>query len=375
MRVLLAGGGTAGHINPALAIAGEIKKQSPKSEILFAGTPKGIESKLVKNAGYRFEKIKVKGFQRSFWPQDIVRNVYALKCLMFANRRATKIISDFKPDIVIGTGGYVSGPIVRCAANMGIKTVIHEQNAFPGVTTKLLSKQVNKVLLAVAEAEKHFDDDVKSKIEVVGNPIRESILHTTKEQARKALGIDDKLCVLSFGGSLGAAKVNEIVADLMQWHISNKKEINHIHAYGKNGKSEFPKQLRERNVDINADRLDIREYIDNMDVCLAAADIVICRAGAITLSELEATGKASVLVPYPYAAANHQYHNAMVLQEHGAAIVIEEKKYDKSKLIEFFEKINSNPKMLADLSANAASLGVFDTREKIYKIINEVYKA
>lgn len=370
MRVLLAGGGTAGHINPALAIAGEIKKQSPKSHILFAGTPNGMEATLVTKAGFAFSPIKVRGFQRSFSPQNIIKNIDAVKCLMTANQRAKKIISGFKPDVVIGTGGYVSGPVVRCAAKMGIKTVIHEQNAFPGVTTKLLSKHVDKILLAVAEAKKYFAEECFDKIEVVGNPIRESILHKTKQQARAELNMDDKMCILSFGGSLGATKVNEIAADIMRWHSG--KEINHIHAYGKFGAEEFERMLKERGVDRGLKRLDIREYIDNMDTCLAAADIVVCRAGAITLSELEATGKASVLVPSPYVAENHQYHNAMVLQEHGAAIVVEEKNYDREKLIAFLEGIHKDPGRLRKLSENAAALGVLDTCEKIYGIVSKV---
>lgn len=371
MRVLLAGGGTAGHINPALAIAGEIVKQSPKSKIMFAGTPNGMESTLVVKAGYDFSTIKVKGFQRSFSPRNIAKNFEALKCLLLANSRAMKIINDFKPDLVIGTGGYVSGPIVRCAANMGIKTVIHEQNAFPGVTTKLLSKQVDKILLAVEDAKKFFAPECLEKIEVVGNPIRESILYTTKQDARRQLNLNDDMCILSFGGSLGATKVNEIAADIMEWHSKDKK-INHIHAYGRFGTEEFARMLKERAVDTSSPKLDIREYIDNMDVCLAAADIVVCRAGAITLSELEATGKASVLVPSPYVAENHQYHNAMVLQEHGAAIVVEEKNYNKQKLIKFLSDVYDNPNKLNELSKNAASLGILDTCEKIYKIITAV---
>lgn len=371
MKVLLAGGGTAGHINPALAIAGEIKKNNRRAEILFAGTPNGMEADLVKKAGYDFAPIKVKGFQRSFSPKAVAKNINAVRCLATAGYRARSIIKRFSPDIVVGTGGYVSGPVLREAEKMGIKTLIHEQNAFPGVTNKLLAKKAARVMLAVEEAKKYIE--TSSPIDVVGNPIRESILLKTKQQARKELGIDNAPCILSFGGSLGATKVNEAAADIMQWHTNNC-EVNHIHAYGKFGAEEFPQMLKARGVDIKNKRLDIRAYIDNMDTCLAAADIVVCRAGAITLSELEATGKPSVLIPSPYVAENHQYHNAMVLQNHNAAIVIEEKNYDKKRLIDFISQAISDKDKLRELSANAYKLAITDARERIYDIIMEEYK-
>ncbi len=367
MRVLFAGGGTAGHINPAVAVASYIKKQQPASEILFAGTPKGMEATLVPKAGFAFAPIRVMGFRRSLSPQSIVHNLEAAGCLATAGARAKKIIRDFRPDLVVGTGGYVSGPIVRCAAKMGIKTVIHEQNAFPGVTTKILSKHADRVFLAVEEAKKYLDPNCK--VEVVGNPVREEILLKTKGEARRELHLDDSLCILSFGGSLGAPIVNRAAADLMEWHCK-KGDVNHIHATGRLGKEEFPALLKERGVNLSAcPRIDVREYIDNMDSCLAAADVAVCRAGAITLSELEATGKASVLIPSPYVAENHQYHNAMVLQNHGAAIVMEEKDYDKKRLIDFMETIYRDREKLKELSKNASRLAVTDTCEKMYRSI------
>ncbi|MDF2567782.1 MAG: UDP-N-acetylglucosamine--N-acetylmuramyl-(pentapeptide) pyrophosphoryl-undecaprenol [Oscillospiraceae bacterium] len=370
MRVLLAGGGTAGHINPAVAIAEYIKKKDPGSEFLFAGTPNGMEAALVPKAGFAFAPIKVKGFQRSLAPKDIIKNMEAIGLLATANSRARKIIKDFAPDVVIGTGGYVSGPIVRAASKMGIKTAIHEQNAFPGVTTKLLSKQVDKVFLAFEEGKKYLDPNCN--ITVVGNPVRESVMKKSKKQARQELSLDDRLCILSFGGSLGAEIVNQAAADLMQWHC-NQGDINHIHGYGRLGKEIFPKMLKERDLDLHRyKRIDAREYIDNMDTCLAAADIVVCRAGAITLSELEVAGKASVLIPSPYVAENHQYHNAMVLQNHNAAIVIEEKSYKKQQLIDFINSIYIDRKRLEELSKNAYQLAIFDTCERIYDSIAQI---
>ncbi|WP_270739893.1 undecaprenyldiphospho-muramoylpentapeptide beta-N-acetylglucosaminyltransferase [Massilioclostridium coli] len=370
MKVLLAAGGTAGHINPAIAIADTIQKQDPSAKILFAGTPNGMESTLVPKAGYHFVPIKVRGFQRKLTLKNIARNIDAVKCLMTSDFVASKIIKEFQPDLVIGTGGYVSGPIVRKAAQKGIKTAIHEQNAYPGVTNKMLSKQVDLVMLAVEEAKKMFPQ--QANMVITGNPIRESILSTTKEEARKELGMDDEMCILSFGGSLGAVKVNEIAADIMQWH-NKKKKVNHIHACGRLGKDIFPQMLKERHVDLNGNpRIDVRDYIHNMDTCLAAADLVICRAGAITLSELEATGKASILIPSPNVAENHQYHNAMVLQNHGAAVVVEEKNYDAKEMVALVNGFYEDRDKLRRFSKSASKLAILDTSDRIYNALQEI---
>lgn len=370
MRVLLTGGGTAGHINPAIAIAQEIKKQEPSSEILFVGTPNGMEATLVKKAGFSFSSVEVQGIHRKLTAQNIVRNMKALKCAVTAGPRAKQIIREFKPDFVIGTGGYVSGPVVRKASQMGILTAIHEQNAFPGVTNKLLAKHADIVFLAVEKAKEYLPKN--KKYVVVGNPVRESIIFKKKAEARQELGMDDNMCIVSFGGSLGAVKLNQIVADIMQWHCA-RGDVNHIHAMGKLGKKVFPEMLQERGVDVTKNhRIDIRDYIDNMDTCLAAADLVVCRAGAITLSELQATGKASILIPSPNVTENHQYHNAMVLANQHAAIVIEEKNYQKEQLIRTLDDFYEHPEHLKEYSKNASKMAILDTSERIYRAIHAI---
>ena len=368
MRVLLTGGGTAGHINPAIAIAQQIKKQEPSSEILFVGTPNGMEATLVKKAGFAFASVEVQGIHRKLTAKNIVRNIKALKCAATAGPRAKQIIREFKPDFVIGTGGYVSGPVVRKASQMGILTAIHEQNAFPGVTNKLLAKHADIVFLAVEKAKEYLPKN--KKYIVVGNPVRESVIFKKKADARRELGMDDNMCIVSFGGSLGAVKLNQIVADIMQWHCA-RGDINHIHAMGKLGKKVFPEMLKERGVDVTKNhRIDIRDYIDNMDTCLAAADLVVCRAGAITLSELQATGKASILIPSPNVTENHQYHNAMVLANQHAAIVIEEKNYQKEQLIKILDDFYEHPEHLKEYSKNASKMAILDTSERIYQAIH-----
>jgi len=367
VRILLAGGGTGGHINPAISIANEIKLHNPDAEFLFAATPHGMENTLVPKAGYEVAHIKVAGFKRSLSPANLIHNFKALGYLMTASSRAKKIITDFKPDAVIGTGGYLSGPVLLAAQKMKIPTFIHEANAFPGVTTKALAKNADVIMLAFPEAKKHLPED--KHYEIVGMPVRQEFITTSKSEARKELGIDDNFTILSFGGSQGALKINEIAADIMQWH-HKKGEINHIHGYGKHGKDTFPMMLKERNIDISkSTRIEIKEYIDNMHLYVAAADIVISRAGASTVMELEVAGKASVLVPYPYATENHQFHNAKALADADASILVEEKNYNKEELIAKIDELFKNPETLKKLSQNASSVAVTDTNERIYKII------
>lgn len=369
MRIVLAGGGTAGHINPALAIASYIKEQEPQTEILFIGNKDGMEQDLVKKAGFKIESIVISGFKRNFKPQSIVHNIKTVKRAFTASAKAKKIIADFKPDICIGTGGYVSGPVVRTAANMGIPAIVHEQNAFPGVTTKMLSKKVNKVMLAIEDAKKHLDDGVD--FVVTGNPIREEILKTDKTKARQELNLDERPVVLSFGGSLGARCINEAMSGLVARSAKDQK-YQHIHAYGKSSAS-FVDKVKENGVDINEyDNLDVRQYIDNMHVCLAACDLVVCRAGAITLSEIQAKGKPAVLIPSPYVAENHQYHNAMALVNKKAASLIEEKDLNAEILMKTVDSMLCEKELLEEYSKNAQSMAICDANKRIYDIVKEI---
>lgn len=376
MKVLLAGGGTAGHINPAIAIANYLEAKEKEVNILFAGTPKGMEKELVEKAGYEFAPVQVSGFMRKFSAKGIVHNVRAMAQVVTANFSSIKLIREFCPDIVIGTGGYVSGPVVRAATKLGIKTLIHEQNAFPGVTNKLLANKVDCVLVSVEEAKNHFPPN--TYCEVVGNPIREPIILGSKKQAREKLQIGDQICVLSFGGSLGARVINRAAADLIAWNYKQGK-VFHIHGYGRLGTDSFPIMLEERGLSferLTAAQSDpnirISEYLDDMALYLAAADLVICRSGAVTLSELEACGKPSILIPSPYVAENHQYHNAMVLKKHGAAEVITEVNYQKEAFLQLVEQMVGDKKKLAEFGANASKLAVLNTTERIYHIIKKL---
>ena len=363
MRLLLTGGGTGGHINPAIAIAQYARANDPSGAILYAGTPDGMEASLVEKAGFDFAPIRVQGFYRSMAPKDILHNLHTVEVVIKARPRARKILQEFQPDVVIGTGGYVSGPVVMEAARMGIKTAIHEQNAFPGITNRMLAKHADMVFLAVEEAKAHLAP--KSPCQVVGNPVRDSVVYKSKRAARQELGLDDSFCILSFGGSLGADALNRIGADLIAWH-GREGKINHIHGYGRLGREKFPRFLEERGVRLgDCPRVRVTEFIDNMDACMAAADLLISRAGAITICEIEATGKASLLVPSPNVTANHQYHNAMVLVSRGAALLLEEKDYSSEKVVSLVRDLYENPKRLQELSQRASELAILDTAKRI----------
>ena len=370
LRVLLAGGGTAGHINPALAIAEIIKSEYPDAQFCFAGNPAKLEAKLVPQNGYRFEPIKIEGFQRSMSPENIKRNLRALYYVSRSGSRVKEIIKDFKPDLVIGTGGYVSGPVVRKAAQMGIKTAIHEANAFAGMTTKMLSKQVDVIMLTVKET-KNLDESVKDKTVVTGLPVRKAFELKTKAAAKRELGFaDDEICILSSGGSLGAKVLNEQIAKVLKWYQDNDIKVNHIHSYGTYKEyADYIVQLEEQGIKVKDNpRLMIKDYI-NMPLCMAAADLVISRCGASTLAEIEAVGRGAILIPSPMVAENHQYHNGMVLQNAGAGFVFEEKNLKEDTIINKINELISEPYKLDMLSANSAKLHIKDTNERIIKAL------
>ncbi len=367
MKVLFAGGGTAGHINPALAVADYIKSKHPDAEIHYIGTPDKLEAKLVPEKGYAFYPIKVAGFSRRLSVKGIAHNVNAAKLAVTSSMKAKKLLKEIKPDLVVGTGGYVSGPVLRAAQQLKIKTAIHEQNAFPGVTTKMLAPKADRVMLAMPEAEKYLN--LNKKPIVTGNPIRRELLSMDKATARKILKLDNRPLILSFGGSLGAKHLNEAVCELIKWH-SPTKNYYHIHATGKVGYNDMIKSLE--GVKLH-DGIEIREYITDMDVCMAAADLVISRAGAITLGELGACGKAAVLIPSPFVAENHQYHNAMTLKNAGAAELIEEKDLSGEKIIETVKALIDNKEKIALMEKAARENAIIDANERIYAVLMELY--
>lgn len=370
MHILFAGGGTAGHINPALAVAQYVVKKHPDAKISYIGKKGGMEERLVKNCGFDFYGIDVAGFQRKLSVKNIARNISAAEKAISSSLRSKKLLNTLKPDVVVGTGGYVSGPVLRQAAKLGIKTAIHEQNAYPGVTTKMLVSMVDTVMLAMVEAKSRMKTQ-KPPV-VTGNPVREEFATLSKTAARLELKLPDKPVLLSSGGSLGAAPLNKAVLEL----IVNKWKDNDIvflHATGKGGYDEFINELKGRGVDLNAPNLIIKDYIDNMGQCMAAADLVIARAGAITLSELSVCGKPAILIPSPYVAENHQFHNAMSLKRIGAAEVIEEKDLTGEKLTLEVEGLIHNSVKLEQMGSKARANAIPDASKRIYDEIMRLY--
>ncbi len=377
MKFLFATGGTAGHINPALAVASYIRDNYKDAEIMFIGTADHMESRLVPNAGFAFKTIEINGFKRSFSPKAIVANVKTVFKLVKSEQESKKIIRDFAPDVVIGFGGYVSGPVLQEAAKLHIPCCIHEQNAYPGITNKQLAKQVDRVMLTVEDAAKHLD--CKNEPTVTGLPVRGELLNKSKKSAREELSVPDgKYLVLSFGGSLGAAPLNDSMFDILLRHADDGS-VYHIHSVGTNGAEYLDKFIEkgfERVSDtvVRKGTVEVRKYIDNMDVCMAAADLVVGRAGASSLSEIEAMGKASILIPSPYVAENHQFHNAMALVNRNAARIIEEKDLTAESLSNMIDSLLSSQEQLFEIEKNAKSMAVLDSRERIADIIISLAK-
>lgn len=361
MRILFAGGGTAGHINPALAIANYISEKEP-CEIAFVGTDEGLEAELIPRLGHKLSLIKIHGFERKLNVQNF-KNIFELPISISASKR---IVRDFKPDIVIGTGGYVAGPVLYAAAKLGVPTLIHESNAYPGVTTKILSGYVDVVALGSAAAEKYLKK--YKKIIHTGNPVRPSILSTGEFEARRKLGLDERPFIVSFGGSLGARDFNAAIVDWISLAAENKKYkilmgTGKFHQY-----DAVMNKFKENGFDVDAHSdVTVSEYIYDMDVVMSAADLVVARAGASTLSELTALGKPAILVPSPYVTANHQEHNARELERAGAARVILEKDFTAETLNQAVTELADDKQKLTAMKKASKAMGTTAAAEEIYK--------
>lgn len=364
MRVLFAGGGTAGHINPALAIAGYIGEKHKNTEVLFVGTEEGLETSIIPESGYKLELIKIHGFQRKIG----LETAKTLMELPSAVRASKKIIKSFKPDIVIGTGGYVCGPVLYAAAKLKIPTFVHESNAFPGVTIKILAKYVDKVAVGIKKAMELLPNS--NNVIFTGSPIRPGILELTKSEARKKLYIDDRPYIVIFGGSLGARDFN---ASMIDWicKIKDLHKYKVIMATGKNNQYETAIKRLKNNGFIaeNYPEITISEYIYDMDVHMNAADIVVSRAGASTLAELTAIGKPSILVPSPYVTDNHQEFNARAVEAVGGAKVILENELNAEIIDAEISRIVDNKEVLEKMEKSAETMGVKNSTDIIYNEI------
>ncbi|MBP3360512.1 MAG: undecaprenyldiphospho-muramoylpentapeptide beta-N-acetylglucosaminyltransferase [Clostridia bacterium] len=362
MRVIFAGGGTGGHINPALSIAGYAAEKDENFEALFIGTRRGLETKLVPAAGYNIEYIDIEGFDR----KHILKNIRVLKKLHDSEKRCCRIIEDFRPDCVVCTGGYVSGPVSMAAGKLHIPALIHEQNVYPGLTVSASEKYVDYVAVSFEETVSHMKD--KSKCVVTGNPVRGEIISAKKETARLELGITSKKpFVLIFGGSLGADKINETVLDMLPV-LAEKKSFRLLFGTGDRNYQKIMEIVHEREIEIGGD-IEIVPYINNMHTAMAAADIVVCRSGAITVSELAVMLKPSVLIPSPNVVRNHQEQNAREVESKGGAVVICENELDGKSLYSTITEIVSDSKRLLKMSEGMKAIRKADASERIYELM------
>lgn len=359
MRVIMTGGGTGGHIYPAIAIADKIMKRAEESEILFVGTEHGMEKELVPKAGYPIKFISVRGLNR----RNLIKNVKVFFDYKKAKKQATAIIEEFKPDYVIGTGGYASGPVVKVAASMGIPSFIQEQNAYPGIANKMLEKCVKNVFLGFEEGGKYFKHPEKHI--VTGNPVRSSFFNFNREEARLKLGIDAKdFMILVFGGSLGAGRINRAMIDVVEKY-NNSTEVKVFFATGKSYYEPIITELEDKNI-VPGANIHIEEYIENMQDYLAAADLVVSRSGALAVSEIAITGRPSILIPSPNVTGDHQTFNARAISDKGGAVLIEESKLTEGVLFEEMERLRGNKALLESMHEQTLKCAPMDAADIIY---------
>lgn len=365
MNLLFACGGTAGHINPALALARLFQERHPDCKVLFVGADGGMETRLVPKAGYDIRTVTISSFYRSLSPSAIKHNLRTVANLSRSRKQAAAILDDFQPDLVVGTGGYASFPVVNAAARRGIPTAVHDSNAVPGLTTRTLSKVADVVMVGFEESRRHYDKP--DKVVVTGTPVRGDFFQYTRSEARKVLGLtDDRPLVVSAWGSLGAQVMNRQTAELIALACQAGEPFHHIHGAGRDYEA-VRAALLTLGVDLTSHpRIDLREYIYDMPTVMAAADLVLCRAGASTIAELTAIAKPCILVPSPNVTADHQTKNARVLSEAGGALLLPEKDSSGQVLFNTVTDLLADPERRAGMRAALQGLGTADASQRVY---------
>ena len=371
MNVIFTCGGTGGHIMPAIAVANIWLQRHPGSNILFIGGKGGMEETLVPKAGFRLELLPASGLSRGKNLQALKRNARAVRQVQQALKRCKQIIKEFKPDVIVGTGGYASFPALWAGARMGIPTCVHESNAVPGLTTRLVAGKVDRVLVCFPESVNRFRNP--KKVEVVGMPVRQEFIFTEKEAARKELGIDERPLIVTAFGSQGAKVMNKITGKLFRLEQDADFPFNHIHAVGSYGWGWMPDYVREQGVDLDkTDAITMLEYIYNMPTVMAAADIIISRAGASSCNEIAASGTPCILIPSPNVTDNHQEKNARAMEREGAATVILEKDCSAQLLMEQIRGLLDNPDRYNRMRKALLSVVVPDSAQRLCNIMEQL---
>ena len=373
MNVIFTCGGTAGHINPAIAVANILKQRRPDCKILFIGAEGHMEEKLVPAAGFELVTLPGSGLSRKLNFAGIKKNINAVKCVVNAVTKCRKIIRDFDADVIVGTGGYASFPAIYAGAKLGVPTVVHESNALPGLTTKLAAGVATKVLVCFEESVKHYKHP--ENVEVVGMPVRQEFITTGKTEAKKLLGLEDVQVVVSAFGSQGAKVMNENMAGIFPLEQEDGFPFHHIHAVGSFGWGWMPEKVKNAGVDYeNCERIDMREYIYNMPTVMAAADVVIGRAGSATCNEIAATGTPCILIPSPNVTGNHQEKNARVLEAAGGAVVVLEKDCTPEVLYAEIQGLLVDEQRREEMGKALRSLVKIDSAERICDMVEELAK-
>lgn len=368
MKILFTCGGTAGHINPAIGVAGRLQELMPDCEILFVGAKGHMETELVPREGYALETVTITNLRRGLSAADIKHNLATMRNVMTAQKEAKEIIRRFQPDVAVGTGGYVCYPVLRAAHALGVPTAVHESNAVPGLTTKMLAGVVDKIMVGFEESRRHYKRP--DRVVVTGTPVRRGFQRYDKRLAKTELGLEaEKPLVVSVWGSLGAAHMNEVMVSVIE-RACQKPFFHLIHSAGTRYYETMCRRLREEGVENCGEQgMDVRSYIYDMPKVMAAADLVLCRSGASTLSELAELGKPAVLVPSPNVTNNHQEKNARVLETAGAAKVLLEGEFSANSLIGLVSELLQDPEQLAEMSRAMAGMRVENATERIADLV------
>ena len=373
MRVIFTCGGTAGHINPAISVAKLLQARRPDAEILFVGAEDGMENKLVPREGFRLETLKISNYQRKLTPKGIWHNLVTLKNLRGSLKKADRILKEFRPDVIVGTGGYASYPMLKQGARRGVPTAVHEANAMPGLTTRMVADTAARIMVCFPESRDYYKNP--ERVQVVGMPVREDFLYTKRADARRALGLGDEPLVISAWGSLGAREMNRMITDFMLLEVQNGCPWRHIHATGSYGWRWMPDWAKEHGLDLEAHpQLEMREYIYNMPQLMAAADLIITRAGASTLNEIQAAGTPCIIVPSPNVTDNHQEKNARVLERHKAAVVLTEPGLTAQALYEAADALLRDAPRRESMRSALHEMAVVDSAERICQTVLDLAK-
>ena len=370
MRILLTCGGTAGHINPAVAVASLLIRKNPDCEILFVGAQDRMETKLVPEEGFEISTVRITNLSRSISVKGMIHNFNTLRNVVISTRKAKNIILDFRPDVVVGTGGYVCYPVLTAANALHIPTIIHESNAQPGLTTKLLAKKADRILVGFEHCREAYPDT--NKVIVTGTPVRQAFYLNNGNESDNKTEKEDKPLVLSFWGSLGAEHMNNVMLDMIP--LIKMERFQLVHVTGSMYYKTFMEKIAQVCPDYSRQGVEIYEYLYDMPRVMKTADLVICRAGASTLSELTFIGKPSILIPSPNVTANHQEKNARMLEKDGAARVLLEGEFDAEKLLQEIKLMINNREVLSKMGEAAANLSQKDAAEKICSVILSVIK-